>query len=39
VLSWRAIDWTISEGPFAGKPLYKGFSAWASEALEGGSPE
>jgi hypothetical protein len=39
VLRWQARQWLISEGPFCGKPLYKGFAAWANEAYSGDEQE
>jgi hypothetical protein len=39
ILSWQVKEWALTEGPHTGKPLYKGFSAWANEAFSGDKQE
>ena len=39
ILNWQVKDWLLTEGSNSGKPLYKGFSAWANEAFSGDEQE
>jgi len=39
VMSWMVDQWQITEGPFLGRPLYKGFSNWAHDAFQGDDKE
>jgi hypothetical protein len=39
MLVWQARDWQISAGPHSGKPLFKGFAAWAAGAFSGDEQE
>lgn len=40
VLNWQTHQWIIQEpAALAGKPLYKGFAAWANQAFDGDEQE